>query len=99
MWGTFEDFETFTEDRVKGDFRELGEIELVNFLREKCVFVFCFMFRGLIVIRNCAFVNFTNISNAIKAMDGIKLIFPLARLWARALYSSTHTRHPHLHPR
>ena len=41
--GNIENFETFTEDRVKGDFRELGEIELVNFLREKCVFVFSFV--------------------------------------------------------
>ncbi|KIL60117.1 hypothetical protein M378DRAFT_84225 [Amanita muscaria Koide BX008] len=54
--GNVEDFETFTEDKLKRDFGEYGEIELVNFLREK----------------NCAFVNFTNISNAIKAIDGIK---------------------------
>ncbi|KAJ3881895.1 hypothetical protein F5051DRAFT_75580 [Lentinula edodes] len=54
--GNIEDFETFTEERLKRDFGEYGDIELVNFLKEK----------------NCAFVNFTNISNAIKAIDGVK---------------------------
>jgi hypothetical protein len=54
--GNVEDFETFSEDRLKRDFGEYGDIELVNFLKEK----------------NCAFVNFTNISNAIKAIDGVK---------------------------
>ncbi|KAH9922587.1 hypothetical protein B0H21DRAFT_701439 [Amylocystis lapponica] len=54
--GNIEDFETFSEDRLKRDFGEYGDIELVNFLKEK----------------NCAFVNFTNISNAIKAIDGVK---------------------------
>jgi RNA recognition motif-containing protein len=54
--GNIEDFETFTEERLKRDFGEYGDIELVNFLKEK----------------NCAFVNFTNISNAIKAIEGVK---------------------------
>ncbi|KAI6046275.1 hypothetical protein EDC04DRAFT_2864787 [Pisolithus marmoratus] len=54
--GNIEDFEVFNEEKLKRDFEEYGEIELVNFLKEK----------------NCAFVNFTNISNAIKAIDGIK---------------------------
>jgi RNA recognition motif-containing protein len=54
--GNIEDFETFTEDRLKKDFGEFGEIELVNFLKEK----------------NCAFVNYTNIANAIKAIEGVK---------------------------
>ncbi|KAI0061924.1 hypothetical protein BV25DRAFT_1916579 [Artomyces pyxidatus] len=54
--GNIEDFETFSEERLKRDFGEFGDIELVNFLKEK----------------NCAFVNFTNISNAIKAIDGVK---------------------------
>ena len=54
--GNIEDFDTFTEEKLKRDFGEYGEIELVNFLKEK----------------NCAFVNFTNISNAIKAIDGVK---------------------------
>jgi RNA recognition motif-containing protein len=54
--GNIEDFETFSEERLKRDFGEFGDIELVNFLKEK----------------NCAFVNFTNISNAIKAIDSIK---------------------------
>ncbi|KAJ7165518.1 hypothetical protein C8R43DRAFT_878284 [Mycena crocata] len=54
--GNVEDFEVFSEERLKADFGEFGDIELVNFLKEK----------------NCAFVNFTNISNAIKAIDSIK---------------------------
>ncbi|KAJ7072980.1 RNA-binding protein Nrd1 [Mycena amicta] len=54
--GNVEDFEVFNEERLKADFGEFGDIELVNFLKEK----------------NCAFVNFTNISNAIKAIDAIK---------------------------
>jgi RNA recognition motif-containing protein len=54
--GNIEDFETFTDERLKKDFGEYGDIELVNFLKEK----------------NCAFVNFTNISNAIKSIDGVK---------------------------
>jgi RNA recognition motif-containing protein len=48
--------ESFTEDRLRQDFSEYGEIELVNTLREK----------------SCAFVNFTNIANAIKAIEGIR---------------------------
>ncbi|KAI0820968.1 hypothetical protein BC629DRAFT_1278163 [Irpex lacteus] len=54
--GNIEDFDTFSDEKLKRDFSEYGEIELVNFLKEK----------------NCAFVNFTNISNAIKAIEGIK---------------------------
>ncbi|KIY62849.1 hypothetical protein CYLTODRAFT_494356 [Cylindrobasidium torrendii FP15055 ss-10] len=54
--GNIEDFETFSEERLKRDFTEYGEIELVNFLKEK----------------NCAFVNYTNIANAIKAIESIK---------------------------
>ncbi|KAK9238212.1 hypothetical protein V1525DRAFT_387781 [Lipomyces kononenkoae] len=48
--------ESWTEERLRQDFSEYGEIELVNTLREK----------------SCAFVNFTNIANAIKAIEGIK---------------------------
>ncbi|KAL3953520.1 hypothetical protein ACCO45_011476 [Purpureocillium lilacinum] len=48
--------ETWTEDRLRQDFSEFGEIELVNTLREK----------------SCAFVNFTNIANAIKAIEAIR---------------------------
>lgn len=33
--GNIEDFETFTEDKFKRDFGEFGDIELVNFLKEK----------------------------------------------------------------
>ncbi|ELR08981.1 hypothetical protein GMDG_00599 [Pseudogymnoascus destructans 20631-21] len=48
--------ESFTEDRLRQDFTEYGDIELVNTLREK----------------SCAFVNFTNIANAIKAIEAIR---------------------------
>lgn len=48
--------ESFTEERLRQDFSEYGEIELVNSLREK----------------SCAFVNFTNIANAIKAIEAIR---------------------------
>jgi RNA recognition motif-containing protein len=33
--GNIEDFETFSEERLKRDFGEYGDIELVNFLKEK----------------------------------------------------------------
>ncbi|KAF8885993.1 hypothetical protein BD779DRAFT_1673434 [Infundibulicybe gibba] len=37
--GNVEDFETFSEDRLKRDFGEYGDVELVNFLKEKnCAF-------------------------------------------------------------
>ncbi|KAF9426152.1 hypothetical protein BGZ76_002883 [Entomortierella beljakovae] len=48
--------ETFTEERLRHDFAEFGEIELVNILREK----------------NCGFVNFTNILAAVKGVEGIR---------------------------
>lgn len=48
--------DSWTEERLRQDFSEYGEIELVNTLREK----------------SCAFVNFTNISNAIKAIEAIR---------------------------
>ncbi|EER24157.1 RNA recognition motif containing protein [Coccidioides posadasii C735 delta SOWgp] len=48
--------ESWTEDRLRQDFSAYGEIELVNALREK----------------SCAFVNFTNIANAIKAIEGMR---------------------------
>lgn len=48
--------ETWTEDRLRQDFQEYGDIELVNTLREK----------------SCAFVNFANIANAIKAIEGVR---------------------------
>lgn len=35
--GNIEDFELFNEEKLKRDFGEFGDIELVNFLREKCV--------------------------------------------------------------
>ena len=48
--------EGWTEERLRQDFSEYGEIELVNTLREK----------------SCAFVNFTNIANAIKAIEAVR---------------------------
>jgi RNA recognition motif-containing protein len=48
--------ESWTEERLRQDFSEYGEIELINTLREK----------------SCAFVNFTNIANAIKAIEAIR---------------------------
>lgn len=48
--------ESWSEERLRQDFSEYGEIELVNALREK----------------SCAFVNFTNIANAIKAIEGMR---------------------------
>jgi RNA recognition motif-containing protein len=48
--------ESWSEERLRQDFSEYGEIELINTLREK----------------SCAFVNFTNIANAIKAIEAIR---------------------------
>lgn len=48
--------ESWSEERLRQDFVEYGEIELVNALREK----------------SCAFVNFTNIANAIKAIEAVR---------------------------
>lgn len=48
---------TYSEPKLRADFGKFGEIEQINFLLEK----------------RCAFVNFTNIANAIKAIDGIKM--------------------------
>ncbi|KAK5135509.1 hypothetical protein LTR08_005144 [Meristemomyces frigidus] len=48
--------ESWSEDRLRQDFQEYGDIELVNTLREK----------------SCAFVNFTNIANAIKAIEAVR---------------------------
>ena len=33
--GNIEDFDAFSEERLKRDFGEFGDIELVNFLKEK----------------------------------------------------------------
>lgn len=48
--------ESWSEERLRQDFQEYGDIELVNALREK----------------SCAFVNFTNIANAIKAIEAMR---------------------------
>jgi hypothetical protein len=33
--GNIEDFENFSEEKLRRDFEEFGEIELINFLKEK----------------------------------------------------------------
>jgi RNA recognition motif-containing protein len=48
--------DNWPESKLRHDFSEFGEIEQINFLPEK----------------SCAFVNFTDITNAIKAIEGIK---------------------------
>ena len=53
----------FNKDKLYLDFKEFGEIEQINFFEE----------------RHCCFVNFTNISNAIKAIDGIRNNFDYQR--------------------
>lgn len=54
--GNIEEPEFLTEEKLRRDFSEHGDVELVNSLREK----------------NCAFVNFCNIQNAIKAIEAMK---------------------------
>lgn len=48
--------ESWPEAKLRRDFSEFGDVEQINFLPEK----------------SCAFVNFTDITNAIKAIEGIK---------------------------
>lgn len=48
--------DSITKEKLKHDFSEYGDIELVNTLKEK----------------NCAFVNFTSIAAAVRAIDGIR---------------------------
>lgn len=48
--------DNWPESKLRHDFAEFGDIEQINFLAEK----------------SCAFVNFTNIANAIKAIERIK---------------------------
>lgn len=54
--GNVEDFDLHTVDKLKRDFSEYGETELVNTFKEK----------------SCAFINFCNIQNAIKAIEAMK---------------------------
>ncbi|CAI2180969.1 795_t:CDS:2 [Funneliformis geosporum] len=49
--------DNISEEKLKRDFSEYGDIELVNILKEK----------------NCGFVNFTSITSAMKAIENIKL--------------------------
>lgn len=55
--GNITDFNYYHPDKLREDFSKFGDIEQINFLEEK----------------KCAFINFVNIANAIKAIDGIKL--------------------------
>ncbi|WVQ78477.1 hypothetical protein IAT38_000563 [Cryptococcus sp. DSM 104549] len=55
--GNITDFTLFSEEKLRQDFSEFGEIDMINFLKEKGV----------------AFVNFTSIQSAQKALEGIKL--------------------------
>jgi len=48
--------ETITEEKLKQDFSEYGEVELINIIPDK----------------NIAFVNFTDILSAVKAVEGIQ---------------------------
>ncbi|KAK6466087.1 hypothetical protein DFJ63DRAFT_282033 [Scheffersomyces coipomensis] len=54
--GNIIDFEYYNPQKLRDDFTKFGDIEQINYLEEK----------------NCAFINFVNIGNAIKAIDGIK---------------------------
>ncbi|CAN3372823.1 hypothetical protein DIURU_000985 [Diutina rugosa] len=54
--GNIQDFNHFNSQKLRDDFAMFGDIEQINYLEEK----------------NCAFINFVNIANAIKAIDGIK---------------------------
>ncbi|KAL6454267.1 MRN1 RNA-binding protein MRN1 [Candida maltosa Xu316] len=54
--GNIVDFEYYNPNKLRDDFSKFGDIEQINYLEEK----------------NCAFINFVNIANAIKAIDGIK---------------------------
>lgn len=54
--GNITDFEYYNAKKLRKDFSKFGDIEQINYLEEK----------------NCAFINFVNIANAIKAIDGIK---------------------------
>ncbi|KAK8869575.1 hypothetical protein IAR55_000142 [Kwoniella newhampshirensis] len=55
--GAVADFNLFTEEKLRQDFGEYGDIDMINFLKEK----------------GAAFVNFTSITSAQKALEGIKL--------------------------
>ncbi|PWZ00017.1 hypothetical protein BCV70DRAFT_217054 [Testicularia cyperi] len=54
--GNIDDPDMLNEEKIRNDFSQYGEIEMVNSLREK----------------NCAFANFTNIQSAIKCIEGMK---------------------------
>ena len=54
--GALTDMDTFNEQKIRKDFEQFGQVEQVNSLREK----------------GCTFVNFTNISNGIKAIEALK---------------------------
>ncbi|KAI9280637.1 hypothetical protein BY458DRAFT_450794 [Sporodiniella umbellata] len=52
--------DSVTDDQLRKDFEEFGEIELVNLYKEK----------------NCAFVNFTSVQSAVNAVASVKTSHP-----------------------
>ena len=54
--GNISDHALMSEEKIRQDLSQYGELEMVNTLRE----------------RNCAFANFTNIQSAIKCIEGLK---------------------------
>lgn len=54
--GQITDFDTFTQDKLRADFEEFGDIEMINFYKEK----------------HAAYVNFCTIEAAQKAIQAIK---------------------------
>lgn len=56
--GGIANFDEFLEHTLRQDFGVFGELEQVNFLQD----------------RRCAFVNFVNIADAVKAVDGIRSV-------------------------
>lgn len=57
--GNIEDHEMYTDEKLRQDFGEYGDIELINSLKEK----------------QCCFINFTNITNAVSYfLSGISCV-------------------------
>lgn len=61
--GNIEDYDLYSEEKLRRDFGEFGEIELVNTLREK----------------QCAFINFTNIANAVSFLRPVSAVVSVDR--------------------
>lgn len=50
--GNIKDFDEMTADKIRQDFGVYGDIEMINFLKDK----------------QCCFVNFTHIVNAVRRL-------------------------------